>query len=356
MKKFVFVFMLLLIGSTFAIWLDSSPDSSHIGVGVDDMGLFSVGVPPNNFPTVRPLLNSNYRGSPNGGHFNLMVDDMMYSSNPLLFLSYPDSAQDIGDYRLASSYTDTLNWWLETDWLIEDAINGNNNISIKQIMQPQELSNTGTVAMKWIIRNGDVVAHDIGLMVYMDTKINANDSAKVIAPGIPWSDSLLVLPDSLRDYELPAFWQAYEIGPDVPDSIEQLVAKGILIGYPNTTPDRIAFGDSRDFLGTYWNPTGLRDIYKDSGVLVWWFPVTAPPGTTMIIQTSYGLADSAAVVGGIYGMSVSYARNLVVSRCDLLPNPFTLTVAVTNNDSVTAGGMMANLDLTGSSYLSLPTG
>jgi len=357
MKRIAFVFCLLLVLSTaYAVWMDSVPDSGHIGVGADERGLFSVGVPPDppDYPEPRNLLSGGYRAAaPFGGHFNVLVDSVVYSTNSLLMC---ERFVDLDAHRLYASVKDTINWWIKTEWMITGDLYGNDSIHITQLLQPQESGGSGTVAMKWIIRNDNTVAHDIGLMVFLDTKIADNDTAAIVGSTLPYSDSLMVIPNEGRGWDLPPYWLAYQYAPGDTEHVDQLIARGVLTLPPNIPPDTIAFGDARDFLGTCWDLSYAFLEYDDSGVLMWWNPVTAPPGTTIIIQTSYGLSDSAATIGGIYGMSLTYPRDLVVSRCELLPNPFNLFVAVTNNADTTVSSMMINADFSSSAYCTLAPG
>ncbi|MCK5833400.1 hypothetical protein KAH81_07000 [bacterium] len=357
MKRIViFLAILAFAVSGLAVWVDSAPDSGHIGVGAGMDGQFSIGVPPNppDFPGVRELLHSSYRhSSPDGAYFGIWVDSsVIYSNGPIISTLYPDSASYLDDFQILPSTYDPINFWIKTEWLLITDPFGNDSIRISQILQPIETGGSGTVVVKWIIQNQSSVSHDIGLMLFFDTKIGRSDTARIVAPGIPLSDSCRVLPDVGHGWELPPYWQAFEGDPtDTTD--DALVTKAVLSLPPNTTPDRIAFGDIHDFLGIYWAPTITMNEYFDSAVLSWWYPVTTPPGSTIIIQTSYGLADSTASVAGIYGMNVSYSHNLIATNCQLVPNPFSLTVGVTNNSDSTVSDMRVSLDLTSADYCTL---
>ena len=352
----IVLLMFVVAGSCLAIWMDSSPDSGHIGVGAGIDGQFSIGVPPDPpaFPAVRDLLHSSYRhASPEGGFFSIWVDSsIVYSTNPIIKMMNPDSAGYLDDYQILPSTIDPINKWIKTEWFILTDPFGNDSIRISQILQPIETGGSGTVIMKWIIQNQSEVSHDIGLMVFMDTKIGNSDTARIVAPGIPPSDSSRILPNPLHSWPMPAYWESYEFG--VPDT--GLKAKSVLSLPPNTTPDRIAFGDIHDFIGCFWTPVITFDEYHDSAVLMWWYPVSTPPGSTIIVQTSYGLSDSTATIGGIYGLTVSYPHNLIVSSCDLVPNPFSLSVSVTNNSDSTVTDMRVNLDLSSSDHCTLDIG
>ncbi|RKZ30061.1 hypothetical protein DRQ36_06785 [bacterium] len=360
MKNLVlFLSLIILTGSCLALYLDShtDPDSAHIGVGADANGLFSIGVPPNPpaYPDVRELLYSNYRDtSPGGAYIGFLINGTLYTVNSMLPFIYPDSAVDLQYHRIASTEQDIVNWWLKTEWLIDGDPHGNDDIRITQILQPQESGGSGTVAMKWIVYNGSSEIKDVGVLLYLDTKIASNDVPLIWGPGIPLSDTARILPDPGHGWDLPPFWVAYEYPP--PDDTLGLVAKSVLSMPPNTEPDRIGFGQNGTILETFWEPTAWPALpYTDSAVLMWWFPDTLMPDSTRIVQTSYGLSDSAASIEGIYGMRLTFPRNLVVSNCNLLPNPFSLAVAVTNNDTA-VNEIYATLDLAYASHCTLAAG
>ncbi len=336
-------------------YIDS--DNELIGVGADISGMFSIGVPPDaEHAYVRLLLNSNYRlSSPAGAYAGFLIDSIMYSTNAMINMIYPDSAVNLSDHQISPSTVDIINKWIMTEWEIEDAARDISGVYIQQVLQPQESGGSGTVVCRWLVRNNDDRPHTIGMVLAMDTKIGDSDSAKIWAPGIPYSDTVRVLPDYVHDWPLPPFWEAYEYDP--PHDTMGLVARGILATPPNTLPDRIAMADWRDILGRYWD-TDFDELsrYNDSGAMLWWFPVTVQPGSLKTITTTYGLSDSSESIGGIYGLSISYPRDLIVAGCQLRPNPFNLIVGVTNNSDSTVIDMQGVVDFSGSSYLTLAPG
>ncbi len=356
MRSAIFLICLFLAGSAFSTAFIES-DEGHIGVGADNVGMFSIGVPPSppEHPEIRFLLNTNYSSaSPAGAYIGFYIDSTIYTASGLLWTMNMDSAVYLAHHQLSGSHVDYINKWVITEWFIEDDPFGNDSIYITQVLQPQESGGSGTVAMKWIIRNAGSVPHDIGIILFMDTKINENDAAKIWGPGIPFSDTARVLPDPIHGWDIPDFWSAYEYDP--PDDILGLVSKAILGTPPNTMPDKIAFADQRDLLEVYWREDIEEEPYYDSGVMMWWNPRTVQPDSLLTIHTSYGLADSSASFGGIYGLSIAYPRNLTVAGCELRPNPVNLVVGVTNNSDSVVTDMQAYIDFSGSDYCTLAPG
>lgn len=357
MKRIILLLFVIvtmsLVGQTFI-----ESDNEYIGVGADANGMFSIGVPPDppESPDVRLLLNSNYRApSPAGAYVGFYIDSIIYSTNELIEMMYPDSAVSLIDHQTTASTVDLINKWIITEWFIEEDVFAADSLYISQVLQPQESGGSGTVVMRWLIRNDDSEAHEVGLVLAMDTKIGDSDWAKIWAPGIPYSDTTRVLPDPTHGWDMPPFWEAYEYDP--PMDTAGLVARGILSTPPNTTPDKIAMADWRDILGQYWDvDLDETEPYEDSGVMLWWYPVTVQPGSLRTVVTTYGLSDSSASIGGIYSLSISYPRHQVVARCELNPNPFNLIVGVTNNADSTVDNMMGVFNASSATHISLATG
>jgi len=356
MKRLIALIFLAVVFSTVAqIMIDS--DNELIGVGADNVGMFSIGVPPDiDHPSVRLLLNYNYTlPSPAGAYAGFLIDSVLYSTNGLIHMLYPDSCVNLSDHITRTSFVDVINKWIMTEWFIDDDPHGADSIYIQQVLQPQESGGSGTVVMRWLVRNTGSEPHTIGLVLAMDTKIGTSDSAKIWAPGIPYSNEPKVLPDAIHGWDLPAFWEAYEYDP--PFDTLGLVARGILGTPPNTMPDKIAMADWRDLLGLYWDfDLAASEPYDDSGVMLWWYPVTVQPGSLTTFTTTYGLSDSSENIGGIYGLSISYPRDQVVAGCNLVPNPFNLIVSVTNNSDSTVENMTGVFDDSGADHLTLAPG
>ncbi|HDR90646.1 MAG TPA: hypothetical protein ENN75_00200, partial [candidate division Zixibacteria bacterium] len=357
MKRLIALIFLAVIVSTFAQLGYIESDNELIGVGADNAGMFSIGVPPDDdHPSVRLLLNSSYRSaSPAGAYAGFLIDSVLYTTNALVHMMYPDSAVRLTDHLTSPSSVDPIEKWIITEWLIEDDPFGVDSVYIQQVLQPQESGGSGTVVMRWLVRNIGSEPRTVGLILAMDTKIGDSDSAKIWAPGIPYSKTTKVLPDPVRDWDLPPFWEAYEYDP--PDDTLGLVARGILGTPPNVMPDKIAMADWRDLLGQYWDVdlTGAGE-YDDSGVMLWWYPVTVQPGSLTTFVTTYGLSDSSESIGGIYGLSISYPRDQVVAGCNLIPNPFNIIVGVTNNSDSTVHDMQGVFESLTSPYLRLADG
>ncbi len=357
MKRLIALLLIVVAISTMAQTFIES-ENELIGVGADLPGMFSIGVPPESLGApIQFLLNSSYRSaSPSGAYAGFYIDSVIYSTNAMINMIYPDSAVSLIDHQTLPSTVDIINKWVITEWFIEEDPHGADSLYISQVLQPQESGDAGTVVMRWLIRNDGSVPHDVGVILAMDTKIGDSDSAKIWAPGgIPFSDTIRVLPDSIHAWDMPPFWEAYEYDP--PSDTLGLVARGILSTPPNTTPGQIAMADWRSLLGKFWNvELDETDTYEDSGVMLWWYPVTIPPGSLVTFITTYGLSDSSASIGGIYGLSISFPRNQIVTGCRLYPNPFNLIVSVTNNSDTTVDNMMGVFNDVGSAYITLAPG
>jgi len=198
-------------------------------------------------------------------------------------------------------------------------------VDIKQTLMPVYLiypsDTTGTILIRYDITNRDTVPHNVGVMLEMDTMVGPNDAAPLAtAFGYSAIERDFFAPDSM-----PAYWFAYEIGPDVPAS-EQHVAFGIINGYDAVPPDRFAVGAWYRFYRAEWSYRITSDTYGDSAVLYWWNPIRLGPGESRTVATYYGLGHPM----GRPGLNIGVPPRLEVRRCAYYPNPFDITALVTN--------------------------
>ncbi|MCD6596016.1 hypothetical protein J7L68_10150 [bacterium] len=142
---------------------------------------------------------------------------------------------------------------------------------------------TGTILIQYIVENPDVVAHDVGVMLEMDTEIGSNDAAPLATSyGYAAVEQEFLLSDVM-----PNIWYAGEDDP--PWGPTTLVAQGILSDLDAVTPDRFLVGSWGTYNSVTWDYTATYGSYYDSGVLIYWYPRTVPPGGSVVYNTYYGL-------------------------------------------------------------------
>ena len=108
MKKLIALLLIMVAISSMAQTFIES-ENELIGVGADIPGMFSIGVPPESLGApIQYLLNSSYRSaSPSGAYVGFYIDSVLYSTNAMINMIYPDSAVSLIDHQTLPS---VLNW------------------------------------------------------------------------------------------------------------------------------------------------------------------------------------------------------------------------------------------------------
>ncbi|OQX89932.1 MAG: hypothetical protein B6D65_00630 [candidate division Zixibacteria bacterium 4484_93] len=201
------------------------------------------------------------------------------------------------------------------------------DVDITQVTQITRGSTTGnddTIWIRYIIHNGGSSSVSVGLLLEMDTMVSHNDAAPISTSfGYAGVEQEFSYPD------IPSYWQAFEESPTQPDSL--LVAQGTLVGSGAVVPDRFCLGPWGTYSGVEWDYEISGNPYGDSAVLLWWYPVSIPPGGSREVSTFYGLGAGSVVTGDL-SLNVTAPLELTVDTLgNLTPNPFDINVLVTNN-------------------------
>lgn len=213
------------------------------------------------------------------------------------------------------------------------------------IVRSTTSGNYDTFRANYYIANEDTTGHAVGFFKMFDTMVNNNDYAPVSA-----GDGYNLNEREFTGADVPNFWQAFEVSPTQGDSL--LMAQGTLYGGGAVKPDRFVIGDWTRLNDILWDytPSGY---YGDSGVGMWWNPVTLSPGAGRSVATLYGLGRSTASED-VFALTLSAERELSVISNLLSPNPFQVTALVTNDTTITVSGVEVSISLP--SGLSLESG
>jgi len=185
------------------------------------------------------------------------------------------------------------------------------------------------IFIKYEVINSDITAHNLGIILQLDTMIDSVDDARL---RTIWGTG--TVEQEWSGDSIPPWWFAYEHGPpQLPNSI---VAMGLLDGFDAVPPNRFAVGSWLNFHPDgNWTYTVSDTPYYDSAVLYRWGLQTLAPGDTMIVATYYGLGHP--YHSGNFGLMVD---DVDVENCVYSPNPFNFYMMFTNElgslDSVTA--------------------
>lgn len=281
-------------------------------------GLFNIGTSQD-----QPLL-FDFPEPPQTSHLTLRLDDSLYSNDPL--------TTGLANLPLLTAPT------LLADGTITCAYSAG-PLTLEQRLRPEQFSDTtGAIFIHYLLTNRDTVSHTAGLLLELDTKINNNDRAPVLA-GSGYSDREKIFSGP----EVPDFYLAFEFGPDS----SGLVAQGTLAGGNAVRPDFFAIGDWINLTQVQWDyAPALPDTtaYNDSALLLRWDPVRLAPGERRAVATYYGLGEVRRAPG-VLSLNLNTQARLSCMNDSLAPNPFNVSLLVTNRGFSTAEQVTAQLEL-----------
>ncbi|MBN2541604.1 T9SS type A sorting domain-containing protein [bacterium] len=320
----VAILVCLFIVPAHAIYLEKE----FIGVGADDNGLMTIGVPNDSCPSFIDLTCCNYcMGGGSGlSHVVFKIDDELYTNDVML--------PDVADLDLLTRTTNILDLHLRTEWAAGD-------IRITQLLVPLDGDSTGSVRIQYSISNNGADTHSVGVLLNLDLKIGNSDSSDMARFRLTTGE-VIDTTAILEAAEIPVFWDSF-------DPLDSTFTARATLGIPpNVRPDRIAIGQAHLLTATTWEPTfiDVGDPYEDSGILYWWYPRTLAPGEVTNVITTYGRGPGAPPADTLcnFLMNVAGTRNFGFYICELIPNPFSITLVPINSTLFTAESVFATID------------
>lgn len=279
-------------------------------------GLFNIGTADN-----KPLL-ATFPQEQYFSHFNVRIDGTVYSNNPnrtgaqlLPLLSAP---------RLLPDGTITCSYQIS-------------GITIEQRLQPEQYSpTTGAILIKYLITNTGAAAHQVGLLLLLDTFVGGTDNARV-ATRFDYSRIE-------RQYAaplIPDYFQAFESDNPI---FPGLIAQGTLVGREAVRPDLAIIGDVFTLRTVQWDYTIQNPFYNDSAVILRWNEAPLAPNASREIATYYGRGE-AAVKTGALALNLTAPNRLEAAAGQLTPNPFEINLIVFNTGAAAATAVQATLTL-----------
>jgi len=194
-----------------------------------------------------------------------------------------------------------------------------------------------TFRMDYELKNTDTQPHEAGLYRLIDPMINTNDEGPISAGDVFNREAREFTGDAV-----PSFWQAYERAPD--QIMRNIVVQGTLSGGGAVKPDRLVIDDMERLEASGWDAAPGVGEYTDSGVGMWWNPVTLASGDGRRIGTLYGPGRIDTGLGDLV-LSVAAERTLFLVDNELEPNPFQVTAIVTNRSGVTVSDIEMFIEL-----------
>ncbi|CAK0773980.1 exported hypothetical protein [Gammaproteobacteria bacterium] len=196
--------------------------------------------------------------------------------------------------------------------------------------------NLDTLKISYRLTNRGSSNHSAGVRILLDTMLGQNDGAPFRVPAV----GEVTYERELIGSSVPMYWEAFE---DLTNP-SSLKARGTLVEN-GSLPDRLVFAYWRHAYGSQWDyaidPSVL--VTGDSSVMMYWNPITLSPGQSVTRTTYYGLSDVSTQPGGEVALSTLPELSLV--NGSYAPNPFPVTVYVSNTGSATLTGLTAELAL-----------
>lgn len=218
------------------------------------------------------------------------------------------------------------------------------DVTIQQIVTFDMNYSTGRKDMariQYIIANSGTVNHSVGVRIMLDTMLGDNDGVPFRIPGKGNVTQEL----ELSGNDIPQYWQAF-------DSFERptVIANGCFYKSVSSKPDKVQFTHWGSIYDKLWNYTVNSNQYVtgDSAVAMYYNPKTILPGGQRIVETFYGIGDSySGNEESELSLRVVAPRALIANSQtgSYESNPFTVTVYIKNNSTVTAKNVKANISL-----------
>ncbi len=142
-----------------------------------------------------------------------------------------------------------------------------------------------TAQLQYIITNNDNIAHEIGVRILFDTMLGKDDDALIRTSNYPYTG----YEQDFYAPHIPTWWTAIE--GEKRKTIFSV--QGTIKDYGATLPDRFTIANWSNIFKTKWNydTDGKLAVIKDSGVALWWNPISIKPGNVRIVCTYVGLGE-----------------------------------------------------------------
>ena|GEM_PF-5265224 len=269
------------------------------------IGCFNIGTV-NNIP-----LTFNFPSFPYTSHTNFYIDGNMYSS-----------VSDIGLNQMnVKSSPDLVGNTIICSWEVQ-------NVTIEQRLTPEAYSVvSGAIFIQYVLTNNDVSAHDVGLLLELDTKINNNDFAPIFTRDTYGTTEMQTVGSDVPDNYLA--WERNDFNNP------GLIVQGSLRGRGAVAPDVFIVGDWTRLNYVQWDYDPIDIGYGDSALLLRWNPVRLAPGESRTIGTYFGITE-VEISTGILNLLLYAPLRLDIANDHLSPNPFDVNLLINNSGSQTA--------------------
>lgn len=239
-------------------------------------------------------------------HIHVKIDDIVYQL-PFEVDRTTDLPPPPNPLKVLRLFADTVNGRPRINALLLAVTPSGDSVRTTFTMEPVQRPSGGFIRLSAAVENAGFNAHNVGVLMLIDTKIGNNDRASIgTAFGYSGVESEF---RKTTAPGIPEFWVAFEGTPLSPG----LTARGNLRESELIEPDRFLFGNwvddnSTGTPGLYrvmWDervPSGLS--FTDSAILLLWEQQQLARATKKLLAaTEIGIVDSLIVTFGSGGGS-----------------------------------------------------
>ncbi len=233
-------------------------------------------------------------------HVHLMIDNIIFQ---LLFEDDPNTEMPPPQNPLTVSrlFRDTLNGKPRINSELIANMPDGEKVRFIFSMEPSKRPSGGFIKMS-VSADTSSKAHDVGVLLLIDTKIGANDRTPIVT-SYGYYDTEQQFTDAVAP-GIPEFWLALEGSTVQPG----LIARGNLKEQGLIAPDFFMFGNWADYTGQntlkglgkfLWKDRNADNTltYTDSAVLLIWDEQSVGAGQKKVLaSTEIGIIDSLEVV------------------------------------------------------------
>jgi hypothetical protein len=351
--KIRFLFYVTLISILFSLWMPTSTGASPLNQGKGPKGpTFAEAVEPPAETISNAYIQSSVSASgcfvagTTGGDPATINDDnkrLLFGYPSGIWSTYPSLRVTNGgttnDYLLGyneapiayptNNGTTLLVVWSEEGVRVEQRI----SFAINPVT-----GRADTTSIEYTLQNNNASNRSIGLRLLLDVMIGGNDGAPYFILG----NGRVTQQFEWTGTNVPDYWIAYESPTFDPNGLQ---GRGQLTGSGATKPNRFVIADWPQAYGTAWDYTvnPSDSVTNDSAVLLYYNPVTLPPGQRIVYKTFYGINAAAQAQLELIGLEATQAIQNLDDAVDMVSDKPTFVRAIVQSRSGTVNDVAARL-------------
>ncbi|MBN2541760.1 T9SS type A sorting domain-containing protein [bacterium] len=288
----------------------------NFGIGHEDGRRLTYTYTPPNVPWETDSLQT---------HFILKVDDYFFTNHIAYMIHCPGAVY--AGFHLVSHEIDTITPQITTTWELPVE---SSTVTFKQILTPTWFDDLGQVRIEYEITNNDEFHHNVGLLLFINSKLNDQDNPRVQF-NRAWIDT-----GSVWNYPyIPSHFRFYENSLDT----FAMIAMGFFREGDATPPDHLVNGQAEgltfmcwEFDPAFYANARIGESIEDLAILMKWDALVLGSSMTREYVTYYGLGDMPSLPPPEPDFE-TYDVRFDVTEC-LRNECLQLSAIVTNNDTL----------------------